>query len=174
EEMQKEGISDCVVRSIGRMTVLLTATGTAKLDRMTQLLEVIHSQVCIKVEEDEFLVTVVEETMDDANRMGSFKIDNTGDHTSRVGLPPQAVVHNSQCKLEKEVMIVDTNGEDRDNDESVSVQVGIAELPHEVMGTIVGSGKLEKHNGGRRHRAQGQVAFSKGCTNPVLYGPSGI
>ncbi|GAB4829957.1 hypothetical protein Ancab_019603 [Ancistrocladus abbreviatus] len=235
-EMQKEGISDCVVRSIGRMTVLLSATGTAVMDRIvtekrnvfakwrwgklididrdtsqrksfalahfaiqTQMLEVIHTKVCIKVEEDEFLVTVAKETVDVAYRMGGFEIGtggnantasspslsisivpdsfgqaSSGDHILGANLPPQTVVHDSNRKLEKEVMIADTDREDRDNDESVSVQVGTTELPKEVTGMIVSSGKLEKHNGGRRYRAQGRVVFSEGCTNPDSSGSRGI
>ncbi|GAB4853297.1 hypothetical protein Ancab_017480 [Ancistrocladus abbreviatus] len=46
--------------------------------QMTQMLEVIQMKVCIKVEEDEFLVTVAEETVGSADKMGDFERDTGG------------------------------------------------------------------------------------------------
>ncbi|GAB4831992.1 hypothetical protein Ancab_006009 [Ancistrocladus abbreviatus] len=168
--MQKEGISDYEVRSIGRKTILLTATGTAKMDQIvtekgmvfakwrwgkliaidretsqrkrfdlahfaiqTQTSEAIHLKVCIKVDEDVFFVTLAEEPVQVADWTGgfepglrgnaniasspsisigivpdSFGQDITGDHIPGSGSPPQVDVHNSKCKLEKLVMIADT------------------------------------------------------------------
>ncbi|GAB4845724.1 hypothetical protein Ancab_039127, partial [Ancistrocladus abbreviatus] len=77
--------------------------------------------------------------------------DIIGDHILGSGFPPQVDVHNSNCKLEKQVMIAAIDRGDRDNDESDRN----ANLPQEVMGLIESSGKLKRHNGGRGQRVQG-------------------
>ncbi|GAB4829335.1 hypothetical protein Ancab_019004 [Ancistrocladus abbreviatus] len=122
------------------------------------MLDVIHTKVCIKVDEDVFFVTVARESVDVADRMGGFELvrggyDNTasppsfsisvvpdsfcqdivGDQIPGPVLPSQGAVHNSKCNAEKQVMIADTDREDRDNDESESEKVGTAELSQEVM-----------------------------------------
>ncbi|GAB4843802.1 hypothetical protein Ancab_013767 [Ancistrocladus abbreviatus] len=104
EGRQKEGISECE----------------------TQVLDVIHTKVCIKVDEDVFFVIVAEESVDVADRIGGFEPvrggnDNTasppslsinivpdsfgqdiaGDHILGSVLPPQVAVHISKCNAEK-------------------------------------------------------------------------
>ncbi|GAB4857255.1 hypothetical protein Ancab_015161, partial [Ancistrocladus abbreviatus] len=59
----------------------------------------------------------------------AFGQDITSDHIPGSNLQPQVAVHNSKCNPEKQVMIANTDREDRDNDESESVHVGTAELP---------------------------------------------
>ncbi|GAB4837594.1 hypothetical protein Ancab_002442 [Ancistrocladus abbreviatus] len=61
-------------------------------------------------------------------------------------------------------MSAGTDREDRDNDESVSVLVGTAELTQEVTAMRVSSGKMEMHNGGKGFWVQGLPVFSDGCT----------
>ncbi|GAB4859863.1 hypothetical protein Ancab_011344 [Ancistrocladus abbreviatus] len=130
------------------------------------MLDVIHKKVCIKVDEDVFFVTVVEESVDVADKMGGFKLVRGGyDNTTS---PPSFSINV------KQVMIAATDREDRDNDESESVNVRIAELAQEVMGTINGGGKLKKHNVGRGQRVQGREVYSKECTNPAFLRPKGI
>ncbi|GAB4829203.1 hypothetical protein Ancab_018868 [Ancistrocladus abbreviatus] len=158
--MQKEGFSDCEERSIGRKIVLLTVIGNAKMDRIViekrmvfakwfrklrpwskqdtgisrevwlTCADVIHLNVCIKVDEDVFFVTVDEEPVEVADWTGGFELglggnaniasspsisisivpdsfgqDITGNHIPGLISPPQVVVHNSKCKLERQVMI---------------------------------------------------------------------
>ncbi|GAB4850828.1 hypothetical protein Ancab_030127 [Ancistrocladus abbreviatus] len=151
----------------------------------TQMLEVIHTKGCIKVEEDEFLVTVAKETVDVADRMGgnantasspSFSISivpnsfgqaNAGDHIPGADLPPQMVVHDSNRKLENKVMIADTDREDKDNDESVSIQVGTAELPQEGCTNPNSSGRRGIQYMGSLSKAHKQMfSYEVECCGP--------
>ncbi|GAB4825250.1 hypothetical protein Ancab_008122 [Ancistrocladus abbreviatus] len=160
--MQKEGFSDCEVHSIGRKTVLLTATKYAKMDQnVTEKGMVNVDKEPIKVVD--WMGGVELSLRGKANIASSpsisisivpdsFGQDITDDHIPSSISPPQVAIHNSKCKLDRQVMIADTENEDRDNDESGSVHVGNAYLPQEVMGLIASSGKLKRQNGGRGHR----------------------
>ncbi|GAB4829228.1 hypothetical protein Ancab_018894 [Ancistrocladus abbreviatus] len=92
-EMQKKGIplhiwSDeffiSLARRWGKLIDINRETSQRKSFAMahfaiqTQMLEVIQMKECIKVEEDELLVTVAEETVGAADRMRNFERDTGG------------------------------------------------------------------------------------------------
>ncbi|GAB4854298.1 hypothetical protein Ancab_022884 [Ancistrocladus abbreviatus] len=163
------------------------------------MLDFIHTKVCIKVDEDVFLVTMAEELLDVVDRIGGIEFvgegyadtsslpsisisvvpgsishDITGEHLLGAALPLQATADNSKFNSKKKVMIAATRRDDRDNDEVESDNVEHVELSQDVMGMIDGGGKLTEYTFERGKRVQNMGVSSEGCTNLVLFGPERI
>ncbi|GAB4824601.1 hypothetical protein Ancab_007474 [Ancistrocladus abbreviatus] len=165
EGFQKEGITDCVVRPLGQRTILLTVTNNGSLHKLVKDKEMVFAQwfgnlhpwskqdtgasriawltcgfiltkVKIKVDGDDFLITVTEDS--------ALEVDRRGDET-------HGLKDHQKCTVSASSTGTDScyRGA-RANDESGSVHMGSVALPQDVMGRLIDSGGISRKHRGKK------------------------